>query len=456
MPPNVGIIGAGSIGVAWGIVFARSGSAVVLQDPDPRRLELAPHELRSRLDELGRFGLLREPPAAIAARVRPASAVEDAVESAEYVQECAPENLALKQELFAELDRLAAPGAILASSSSAIAASSIASRLAGRGRCLVAHPGNPPYLLPVVELVPAPFTRTDVVERAAAILEAAGMDVVRLARELEGFVFNRLQGALLREAYCLVRDGVVGVDDVDRIVRQGLGRRWSVIGPFETVDLNTRGGIETHASRMGPAYERMGAERGQHDPWTPDLVARVVAERRALLPLERWEERVDWRDRGLMALVAGSAGMDADRIEITRLLHRYCSMLDSMELELVRELFTTDCSVIYGPDERMQSHGVDNLASSLRRLGRFARTSHHLSNVELDFEGQDAARGRSYVIAWHQHPDGRMQTLYAEYHDRFVRTDGGWRIAERRQLTHGSDVPWDLPLTQAERRQVLP
>ena len=180
----------------------------------------------------------------------------------------------------------------------------------------------------------------------------------------------------------------------------------------------------------------------------------VAAERRALLPLEQWEERVAWRDRMLMARMAGSAGMEADRIEITRLLYRYCAMLDSMELELVPELFTPDCSVIYGPDERMQSHGADNLATSLRRLGRFARTSHHLSNVELDFEGPDDARGRSYVIAWHQHPDGRMQTLYAEYHDRFVRTDGGWRIAERRQLTHGSDIPWDLPLAQSERRQV--
>ena len=83
---------------------------------------------------------------------------------------------------------------------------------------------------------------------------------------------------------------------------EDLGRRWGVIGPFETVDLNTRGGIEVHASRMGPAYERMGAERGQHDPWTPELVSRVVDERRALLPLERWEERTAWRDRMLMRL----------------------------------------------------------------------------------------------------------------------------------------------------------
>src|SRR5580765_3140850 len=129
MPLDVGIIGSGSIGVAWAIVFARSGSAVALQDPDRQRLELAPQELRARLDELAGFGLLGEPPAAIAARVRTTTGVQAAVTGAGYVQECAPESLGLKQELFAELDRLAAPDAILASSSSAITASAIAAEL---------------------------------------------------------------------------------------------------------------------------------------------------------------------------------------------------------------------------------------------------------------------------------------------------------------------------------------
>jgi 3-hydroxyacyl-CoA dehydrogenase len=106
----------------------------------------------------------------------------------------------------------------------------------------------------------------------------------------------------LREAYCLVRDGIASVDDVDEVVRSGLGLRWSVIGPFETADLNTRGGIESHAAKMGPAYARMGAERGQSDPWTPELVADVAAQRRALLDLDDWDERVRWRDRQLIRL----------------------------------------------------------------------------------------------------------------------------------------------------------
>lgn len=457
---RIAVIGAGSIGVAWAIVFARAGASVSLHDPDPDRLADVPEEMRTRLCELSHFDLLAEAPETVIARVDVLSDLEGALAGASYVQECAPENLEIKRALFAELDRMAPATSVLASSSSAMPCSQLAADLPGRERCLVAHPGNPPYLLPIVELVPAPFTSADAVELAADLLGRAGMSVVRVGAEIEGFVFNRLQGALLREAYCLVRDGVVGVEDLDRVVREGLGRRWAVVGPFETVDLNTRGGIESHAARLGPAYARMGAERGQDDPWTPELVARVSSERRRLLALEDWEERVAWRDRKLMELERARRGAQppsddgrraGDRLAITRLLHRYCGMLDRMDLAMVPELFTEDCVVVYGPEARMQSRGAAALASSLRRLWRFARTSHHLSNIEVDFEAEDVASARSYVLAWHQEGDGGSRTLYAHYDDRLVRTPAGWRIAERRQFTHGSDVPWDLALAEAER-----
>lgn len=300
---SVAIIGAGSIGAAWAILFAAAGFRVRLQDTDGQRLDASRAVIGVRLAELDAHGLVGDPAEAVLGRIRFLPDLEAALASATYVQECVPESLDLKRELFADLDRLAAPAAILASSSSFLPASAFAADLAGRARCLVVHPGNPPYLLRVAELVPAPFTDATVIERTAAILDRAGMVPVRLGREIDGFVFNRLQGALLREAYCLVRDGVASAADIDRIVRDGLGLRWSVIGPFETVDLNTRGGIVQHARRMGPAYARMGRERGQDDPWTDDLVARVAAERRASLPLEGWEDRVAWRDRALMALL---------------------------------------------------------------------------------------------------------------------------------------------------------
>ena len=302
MSERIAVVGAGSIGVGWSIVFARAGHAVALQDPDPARREACVAELRARLDELAAGELLDEPAARVAARVTVHADLAGAVEGVAHVQENAPENLDLKRELFARLDALAPADAALASSSSALTASRFAADVPGRARCLVAHPANPPHVLSIVELVPAPFTAPEVVAQVRERMAGAGMSPVLVDHEPEGFVFNRLQGALLREAYCLVRDGVASVEDVDRVVREGLGRRWAVIGPFETVDLNTRGGVEVHAQRMGPAYARMGAERGQDDPWTADLVARVVAERRALLPLEEWDDRVAWRDRMLLAL----------------------------------------------------------------------------------------------------------------------------------------------------------
>jgi 3-hydroxyacyl-CoA dehydrogenase len=311
----VGIAGAGSIGVAFAVLFASAGHPVRVWDAFPEAFERARADLRSRLGLLAEFGLLTEAPDVVAARVSFDAELADAVGSAALVQECAPERVELKRELFAAIAAVAPSDAILASSSSAITPSSILSGLATPGvdvagvdvaslaaRLIVAHPGNPPYLLSVIELVPSPATDPAVLDRASALYRGAGLRPVLVRKEVEGFIFNRLQGAVLREAYALVRDGVATVDDIDEVVRSGLGRRWSFIGPFETVDLNTRGGLESHAEKMGPAYERMGAERGQHDPWTPDLVATAVAQRRALLPLNDWEERVRWRDEQLMRL----------------------------------------------------------------------------------------------------------------------------------------------------------
>jgi 3-hydroxyacyl-CoA dehydrogenase len=268
---SVAVVGAGSIGTAFTFVFAAAGRNVQVYEPDTEQRAKLLLRLRQITADLNEFGLAETDAATLLDHVSVEPDLESALAGVAYVQECGPEDLAQKRSLFSTLDRLAGPDVVLASSSSMITASEFAGGLPGSARCLVAHPGNPP---PVV-----------------------------IKEELCGFVFNRLQGALLREAYCLVRDGVVGVEDIDRLVRDGLGLRWSVVGPFETVDLNTRGGIARHAEVLGPAYAKMGAERGQDDPWTPDLVARVEAERRSLLPLDQWSERARWRDRAIMGLL---------------------------------------------------------------------------------------------------------------------------------------------------------
>ena len=306
----VAIIGAGSIGVSFALLFALAGRSVRIQDPSPAALADVHARVLDTLADLRASGLADAQDAQVRARIICCDSLEEAVADVDHVQECAPEQLALKQALFAELDRLAPADAVLASSSSAMPASQFARGLPGAARCLVLHPGNPPFLLRVIEVVPAAFTSAAALAQAQAFVAEVGLRGVLVRREVEGFVFNRLQGALLREAYCLVRDGVASVEDIDVVVRDGLGLRWSVIGPFETADLNTRGGIEAHAQKLGPAYARMGEERGQRDAWTPELVADVTAQRRALLPLAQWQERVAWRDRRLMAALAARRERD--------------------------------------------------------------------------------------------------------------------------------------------------
>lgn len=304
MSERIAIVGAGSIGVSFSVLFAKAGFFVSLWDPYEDALERARNDVNARLTLLNSHSLLSEESSAIATRISYFTTLEAALRDAVLVQECAPEDVELKTKLFKEIAKSANRDAVFASSSSALAPSRFTTDDCAPERVIVAHPGNPPYLLPVIEIVPGPQTDLETINRASYIYRKAGLKPVYLKKEVEGFIFNRLQGALLREAYCLVRDGVASVEDVDEVVRSGLGRRWSLIGPFETADLNTRGGIESHAKKMGPAYERMGAERGQHDPWTPELVAEVTEQRRAVLPLDQWDDRVKWRDEQLMRLMA--------------------------------------------------------------------------------------------------------------------------------------------------------
>ena len=297
---TIAIIGGGSIGVAFSVVFARAGFCVRVQEPDPQRRFEIPDDATRRLNSMDRYNLLNEPIETITERISVETDLESAVAGVGLVQECVPERLEFKQQLFADIAAFTDDNCVVASSTSFIPSSQSAEGSGIADRILVAHPGNPPYAIPVIELVPNPRTRPDIVDSAERIYQAAGMSPVRVEQEIEGFVFNRLQGALLREAYALVRDGIASVEDIDIVVRDGLGRRWAFMGPFETADLNTRGGIAAHAQNMGPSYHRMGLARGDTSEWTPELVSKVVAQRRQQLALDDWEDRIAWRDEQLL------------------------------------------------------------------------------------------------------------------------------------------------------------
>ncbi|WP_141939486.1 3-hydroxyacyl-CoA dehydrogenase [Microbacterium sp. SLBN-154] len=301
---TVAVIGAGSIGIAWTIIFASAGIRVRIFEAAPGVRRAAMDEVAHMLGELSGAGLLDEPVATVLKRVEVLESLEAAVSGAHFVQECVIEDLGVKQSLFAQLDALTDPRVVLASSTSTITASAFAAGLARRERCLVVHPANPPYFLRVAEVVPAPFTAASTVATARALLLRARLTPIVLGREIEGFAFNRLQAAMLREAYCLVRDGVVSAEDIDTLVREGLGLRWSVIGPFTTSELNTRGGLRRHAEVLGPVYARIAVERGGDNPWNPDTIEHVASTIEQRLPHPAWEDNVRERDRAMMRLAS--------------------------------------------------------------------------------------------------------------------------------------------------------
>lgn len=308
--PTVAIIGTGLIGRSWAIVFAAAGWQVRLADASAAALQAAPGLIAEGLADLAGHGLVDDP-AGTAARVRAAGSVAEAVADAELVQENLPEDVEIKRAVFAELDRLAPRDAILASSTSAIVASRFTEHLAGRERCLVAHPVNPPHLVPVVELCGAPWTAPETVERARAIYRAVGQEPVTIHREVDGFVLNRLQGALLAEALRLVGEGVISPQDLDKTIQDGLGLRWSFLGPFGTIELNAPGGIPDYCARYTGFYRRLAADPAGPEVWDAPTVERLLTGWGEAPDAARLAARSAWRDRRLAALKAHKAAQPA-------------------------------------------------------------------------------------------------------------------------------------------------
>lgn len=300
---KIAVIGAGLIGRAWAMVFARAGHPVKLWDNDAGAVPQALRLIEEGVRELHGFGLIADDPKAVSARVTGVATLAEAVQDADYVQENTAERVDVKQQVYAQLDAAAPMTCILASSTSTIPTSVFSQGLEGKRRCIVAHPVNPPHVVPVVELSPAPWTSPEVLKRCFALQEKVGQVPIIVKREVQGFILNRLQAALLHEAWRLVKEDYVSVGDLDKCLKDGLGLRWAFMGPFETIDLNAPGGVPDYTQRYGPAlYEMM--KDVNLEPWDDALVARINAERRKVMPQEQHAEREAWRDRRLMALIA--------------------------------------------------------------------------------------------------------------------------------------------------------
>ena len=300
---RVAMIGSGLIGRSWAIVFARAGWTVSLYDPADGVASGAIPLIESELASLAKLGLVDDPKAA-ASRVSAARSMEQAVDGVDFVQENGPEDVNAKIGIYEKLDAAAAPDTVLASSTSAIVASRFTEKLRGRARCLVAHPVNPPHLVPVVELCGAPWTSAGTIARARAIYESIGQVPVTVKREVEGFVLNRLQGALLAEAFRLVAEGYVSPQDLDHTISDGLGLRWSFMGPFETIELNAPGGIPDYCARYTGFYKRLQSAPATPEAYSDTSVSEIVTQWGHAATPERISKRMQWRDGRLAALAA--------------------------------------------------------------------------------------------------------------------------------------------------------
>jgi 3-hydroxyacyl-CoA dehydrogenase len=302
---RVAIIGSGFIGRAWAISYSRAGHDVVLWDAEADAPAKAIDYIAGVLSDLSENGLLDGArPDDVRSRLATAKTLEEALDGVDHVQENTPEDVAVKRKVFALLDAAAPANAVLASSTSAILPSTFTEDLAGRARCLVVHPINPPYLVPAAEVVPAPWTDTEIVERTRKFLVSAGHAPIVMKKELDGFVMNRMQGALLEEAFRLVADGYASIEDVDIGIREGLALRWSFMGPFETIDLNAPGGVRDYVERYQGIYEKIQPSQQRRVDWAGEVMDQIEADRRKQLPAGKLGDRQVWRDRRLMALAA--------------------------------------------------------------------------------------------------------------------------------------------------------
>ena len=270
--------GAGLTGASWAGLFAAAGLTVRLYDIDAQRLTPALAQARSAAGFLADHGLaaavaLDQGLPGLSAAADPAEAFSGVA----LVQECVPEDLAMKREVFSLADRLAPPDALIATSSSGLSISQIQTAARRPQRCLAAHPYNPPHLVPLVELAPGALTSVETLERARAFYTAVGKQPIVLRRDVPGYVANRLSAALWREAIELVRSGVATVEDVDRAVAFGPGLRWAAMGPHLIYDLGGGpGGIDAHLRHLARVKEHMLRDLATWTEFPPDVAAALA------------------------------------------------------------------------------------------------------------------------------------------------------------------------------------
>ncbi|GAB7003463.1 3-hydroxyacyl-CoA dehydrogenase NAD-binding domain-containing protein [Nocardioides sp. AN3] len=303
------VVGAGTIGLSWAALFAAQGVQVAIFDPRPD----LPNVVEAALEEFGPHladqGL---DVSRIFDKVQVSPDLKSAVRDAEIVQENGPERIDVKQDLFRQLIDLTSSETLLLSSSSALPASRIVEHLADGSRVLIGHPFNPPHILPLVEVVPSARTDAHVVDRAVDFYRQMDRVPVVQRKEISGFVGNRLQNALIREAIYLVEQGVVTPAELDSVVTNSLGLRWATVGPFLGWHLGGgEGGYRHMDAHIGEPMRKMWDVLGAPSR-DPESVERMIEAVEQTYGTSGYPSLAEGRDRRQVALLSAMREASAD------------------------------------------------------------------------------------------------------------------------------------------------
>jgi 3-hydroxyacyl-CoA dehydrogenase len=302
---KIACVGAGLIGQGWATLFSSEGFDVILQDVSELVLEESIRGIRSTLMFLEANDLLkREKTDAVLRKIKTCTNIRDAVSEADYVQESVPDRYEIKKQVFKEMDGAAPDHAILASSSSGLLMTEIQKSTKRPQRCVLVHPVLPVHLIPVVEIAGGEQTSRETVMETYHFMEALGKTPVLLKREVPGYIVNRLQAAILREAISLVDKGIASAEDVDIAFCMGPGIRDPLVGPFLRIHLAGRGiegFIENYSQSYRYRWETM-------ETWTsipPSAAKEVVREVREMevVRTRTLKEITTWRDEMLIKLL---------------------------------------------------------------------------------------------------------------------------------------------------------
>lgn len=275
------------------MLFAQTGAEVRLYDGRSGAAEETQRAIVAALDEDA---------ATSEKRILACSTLAEALDGVGYAQESIREDPEDKRTILEEMGAVSGEGCILASSCSAILPADFIEGLPEEYRTLIAHPFNPPHLIPLVEIVPSVGTKPEIVQQAREVLQWIGQHPVILKKPVTGYVGNRLQAAVVNESIRLAAEGAMSMEDIDATVSIGLARRWCLMGPFETMDLNADGGIGEYLGKYGGAYAEVIGTLCVTEPWHPEWIDRLATLRRQALPADQLSERRDWRDKALAKL----------------------------------------------------------------------------------------------------------------------------------------------------------